>query len=264
MKDYDALFSTTLSTAAKLIAPDSLANDSVRELEFVSEKDRQIAQDAADLVQPGDIIFVTTPGRFYAFWRRITNNLHDHAVVVIDKETVLHVGPPRARKLQLQRLLLPKRQPAILRPNLTPEQRECFVDSMKQLEHCTYDIIRAYRLIVRLALDHLYSIKPLRPLKPCDWKYRSWICSDAILYLLADSNPEMMKMIKESASKLGKNRNRSIETRLKFAQILSSTEVPHFPILKRCAFSTRPSGLVYHYPLYHTPLRLLKRHFGAL
>ena len=136
-----------------------------------SVQDRQVAETVAQQVKPGDIIFVTTPGQFYAFWRNITNNMHDHAVrcmslccneaqlrsqvVVLDAETVLHIGPPRARKLPLQRLLLPKRQPAILRPKLSPSERDHFVGAMKSLEHCTYDLGRAYRVILRLALDHM-------------------------------------------------------------------------------------------------------------
>lgn len=173
---------------ARVLAPDSLLVDSHVELSRTSPRDRAAASEACRLTQPGDIILVTTPGFFYTALRALTQNPHDHAVVVVDAQRVMHIGPPRCRYLPLERLLLPKRQPAILRPMFdTLVARENFVRSLEALNGCAYDLQRANRVLLRLIWACLSRNYPLFPrLDPeVDWQPHAWICTDAIFVLLA-------------------------------------------------------------------------------
>ena len=64
------------------------------------------------------------------------------AVVLEDATRVLHVGPPSAKVLPLQRLLLPKRQPVVFRVRMTDAERRKFLSCVRQLVGCRYDIVR--------------------------------------------------------------------------------------------------------------------------
>ena len=111
-------------------------------------------------VNVGDIILMSTPGRFYAFGREMCGMIYDHAVVVIDEDSVLHIGPPVARRLSLQRILLPKRQPVVLRPRLNEKEKRSFVNAMADLEGCHYDLSRYNEQnILNLFIHLLFNCK---------------------------------------------------------------------------------------------------------
>uniref|UniRef100_M4C6Y7 Uncharacterized protein n=1 Tax=Hyaloperonospora arabidopsidis (strain Emoy2) TaxID=559515 RepID=M4C6Y7_HYAAE len=105
-------------------------------------------------------------------------------VIVLDECTVLHVGMPSVRLMPLERLLLPQRQPVVLRVTMSEEERQRFLRCARHLVGCQYDVTRAYKLMLRLALKRLTGLSPL-PRLPLDVKSNAWICSDAILVLLA-------------------------------------------------------------------------------
>uniref|UniRef100_K3WLC1 Uncharacterized protein n=1 Tax=Globisporangium ultimum (strain ATCC 200006 / CBS 805.95 / DAOM BR144) TaxID=431595 RepID=K3WLC1_GLOUD len=164
----DSFLSNLIESAAQVLAPNSLEFQ-LNEHEFQrSPKEAQdAAHAAAKLVQPGDLIFITTSGFLYSMGRYLTGNDYDHVVVVLDAEHVLHVGMPSARLMPLERLLLPQRQPVVLRVDMEEEERQ-----------------KAYQLVLRLTLKHMAGSTPLRKL-PLDIKSDMWICSDSIMVLLA-------------------------------------------------------------------------------
>ncbi|KAL7692350.1 putative papain-like cysteine peptidase superfamily [Plasmopara halstedii] len=171
------------TSAAKFIAPNSLQYN---EHEFQrSPKDAQdAAREAARLVQPGDLIFMTTSGLVYSLGRSLTDNAYDHVVVVLDECTVLHVGMPSVKLMPLERLLLPQRQPVVQRVQMLKEELQLFLRCARQLVGCKYDGARAYKLMLRLILKRMFGIAPL-PRLPLDVKSNAWICSDSIIVLLA-------------------------------------------------------------------------------
>ena len=66
-------------------------------------------------LQIGDIILTSTPGLAMQIGRSFTGQDHDHITVVVKKETVLHIGPPKVRLLPLHRVMEPMREPRVLR-----------------------------------------------------------------------------------------------------------------------------------------------------
>ncbi|CAI5730182.1 unnamed protein product [Hyaloperonospora brassicae] len=168
---------------AQVLAPNSLQFNA-HEFQRASKAAQEAARDAATRVQPGDLIFSTTSGAVYSMGRYVTENTYDHVVIVMDERTVLHVGMPSVRLMPLERLLLPQRQPVVLRVAMAEEELQRFLRCARHLVGCQYDVARAYQLMVRLALKRLTGSSPL-PRLPLDVKSNAWICSDAILVLLA-------------------------------------------------------------------------------
>ncbi|DAZ94770.1 TPA: hypothetical protein N0F65_011334 [Lagenidium giganteum] len=177
------LIESFVETAAKVLAPNSLQFNE-REFQQSPQEAQDAAREAAKLVRPGDLIFITTRGLLYSVGRSLTGNEYDHVMVVLDETHVMHVGPPKAKLLPIERVLLPHRQPVVLRVPMAEDELTKFLRCVRRLNGCRYDITRAYQLILRLALNHLVQAKPLAKL-PFDTQNDSWICSDAIMVLLA-------------------------------------------------------------------------------
>eukprot|EP00743_Colponemidia_sp_Colp-15_P007604 GILK01008226.1.p1 GENE.GILK01008226.1~~GILK01008226.1.p1 ORF type:complete len:216 (-),score=10.14 GILK01008226.1:80-697(-) len=125
----------------------------------VSPEERATARAASLRLQPGDIILVVTPSAFYNFFRNLTGNTYDHAVVVVDRQHVLHVGAPFVRLLTIDKFLIPRRKPLILRPRLTGDQRSEFLGHLKQLIHTPYNVFRAYSILLRIALRRHFGVR---------------------------------------------------------------------------------------------------------
>ena len=105
------------------IAPQSLGIDRVEyEIERKWVKSRTTREESNiarimkenEIVKPGDLILIRTPGKFYEQARKLTRNNYDHVVVVVKEGKVLHVGPPSARLLPIERVLVSFRQPKVL------------------------------------------------------------------------------------------------------------------------------------------------------
>ncbi|UIZ27760.1 hypothetical protein KXD40_005509 [Peronospora effusa] len=64
------------------------------------------------------------------------------AVVVLDECTVLHIGLPVVRVMPLERLLLPQRQPVVLRVPMSETELQLFLRCARQLIGCEYDVAR--------------------------------------------------------------------------------------------------------------------------
>ncbi|KAL4141163.1 hypothetical protein PRNP1_014285 [Phytophthora ramorum] len=171
------------TSAAQLLAPNSLQFNE-HEFQRSPKEAQDAAREAAKLVKPGDLIFITTSGLVYSVGRYLTENAYDHVVVVLDENTVLHVGMPSVKLMPLERLLLPQRQPVVLRVPMPDEELQLFLRCARQLLGCRYDVARAYQLMLRLVLKRVTGSTPL-PRLPLDVKSNAWICSDSIIVLLA-------------------------------------------------------------------------------
>ncbi|KAG7398310.1 hypothetical protein PHYBOEH_011305 [Phytophthora boehmeriae] len=180
MKDAFKL-AVLAKSAAQLLAPNSLQFNE-NEFQRSSKEEQEAAREAAKLVKPGDLIFITTSGLVYSVGRYLAENAYDHVVVVLDEKTVLHVGMPTVKLMPLERLLLPQRQPVVLRASIEGEELQLFLRCARQLLGCKYDVARAYQLMLRLVLKRALGSSPL-PKLPLDVKSNSWICSDSIMLL---------------------------------------------------------------------------------
>ena len=85
-----------------------------------SEKAKAI--ELAQSVKPGDLILVKTPNRMYEAMRRIYATPYDHVVVVVDEVRCLHISFPIAKLVPTYMFTDLKREPLVLRPNLTEEK----------------------------------------------------------------------------------------------------------------------------------------------
>ncbi|KAL3663108.1 hypothetical protein V7S43_012048 [Phytophthora oleae] len=171
------------TSAAQVLAPNSLQFNE-HEFQRSPKEAQDAAREAAKLVKPGDLIFITTSGLVYSVGRYLTENAYDHVVVVLDEHTVLHVGMPSVKLMPLERLLLPQRQPVVLRVPMPEAELHLFLRCARQLIGCKYDVVRAYQLMLRLVLKRVTGTTPL-PRLPLDVKSNAWICSDSIIVLLA-------------------------------------------------------------------------------
>ena len=133
-----------------------------------------------DGVEPGDLVLVQSPGRFYAATRRLLGNPYDHIAVVVGAGQTLNIDKPRARLLPAARLLRASLHPLVLRPSWpSAAARDAFVAWIEQLAGREYDVARTLRLLGRLALRRVARIS--RPLaRPVPDQPR-WICTDAVL-----------------------------------------------------------------------------------
>lgn len=199
---------TATDAMARVVAPESLAVERGEQL----SDDEVKAQSRASAVRPGDLILVSTPGKFYRFMRDFTGHDYDHIVAVVRNDCVLHVGPALVRLLPVARLLTPSRRPLVLRPQLDPQQCSQFVDYLESLVGKTYDVLRVYSLIGRyvqesmgglqcsgdstkvmkyprfdrLGLDRHLGLQLPTRLSPGP---HAWICSDALLDGLSRVSP---------------------------------------------------------------------------
>ncbi|CAK4704725.1 unnamed protein product [Aphanomyces euteiches] len=123
-------------------------------------------------------------------------------LLVVDDTKALHVGYPRVCYVSLERVLLPKRQPAIYRvPSISqsPQAQALLQRYAELLQDAPYDIPRALVLIRNLSVEHLFNIKPSSNLSP---PRKAWVCTDAIISLLAACSPEFQKQVKQHSKRL--------------------------------------------------------------
>ncbi|ETV66735.1 hypothetical protein, variant [Aphanomyces astaci] len=186
----------------ELLAPDSLSVNG-NELDHASQDEREAAAHAATQTKPGDIILVTTGGFVYSTGRYLTQQPWDHALLVVDATKALHVGFPRICYVSLERVLLPKRQPAIYRvPSIhaSPNAQTLLQKYAQLMQDTPYDLARAILLGRHLMLEHLFNIQPTtRTAAP---PRRAWVCTDAILSLLAVCSPTFHRQLKANTPRL--------------------------------------------------------------
>ncbi|RMX69914.1 hypothetical protein DD238_001816 [Peronospora effusa] len=146
---------TLITSTVEMLTPNSLQFNE-QEFQRSPKEARDAAQEAVKLVKPGwsiiaglmtsvgpgDLIFITTSGLVYSVGRYLTENAYDHVVVVLDECTVLHIGLPVVRVMPLERLLLPQRQPVVLRVPMSETELQLFLRCARQLIGCEYDVAR--------------------------------------------------------------------------------------------------------------------------
>ncbi|KDO25594.1 hypothetical protein SPRG_08893 [Saprolegnia parasitica CBS 223.65] len=228
-----------LLSVASLLAPDSLSVNP-NELETSPKEQREAAALAAKKTLPGDIIVVTTNGVAYSSVRHVCDQPHDHALIVVSETEALHVGPPKAILIPLERVLLPKRQPAIFRvPSIgaSPEAQALVAKYARQFVGTPYNVARVLQLITSLATHNAVKVMPFQKLPT---PHEAWICTDAILALLAAASPTFQDQLKKAAP------------RLEFAKLGSATlndilSLKHLGITERVylpptTFTVQPSS----------------------
>ena len=131
-------------------------------------------------VEPGDLVLVQSPGRFFGVVRRLGGNPYDHVAVVVDDGLSVNIDKPAARTLPVERLLRESLHPLVLRPRFASEdERTRFVAAIEQLLRAPYDVRRTLWLVERLLEQRLLG--RARPLPPLGWDRERWICTDAVL-----------------------------------------------------------------------------------
>lgn len=139
-----------------------------------------------DQVQPGDLIFTSTPGFFFNTVRTMTKSSYDHVALVLNSKEVLHIGPSKVRVLSMYIILEPARKPFVLRPKfLSEKQRDEFLDNGRELIGQPYDTIRTYNFLLRLFLHHHFGVT-----LPMSQTHPHMICSDMLFDLLSESSPQ--------------------------------------------------------------------------
>lgn len=98
-------------------------------------------------LQPGDFILIQTPGTVYNSIRKTLDVCYDHMSVLLDKDTVFHISPPTIRKISSNVFLMKKRNPIIIRPNLTSSQRDEFIKSLENSLGYKYDYSALFYLL---------------------------------------------------------------------------------------------------------------------
>lgn len=184
-------------TLASLVAPQSLA---VPRTQLTYEETRSIVR--ANLLCPGDLVFIETPSSFYELLRLVTGHSFDHVAVVLNDMTALHVGPAKIRTLPLVRLLTPSRHPFVLRPTLTSQQREEWVALLYSFVGQQYDLSRVLQTINSLAMAKQTSLQlPLVQLTAGKVsETRKWICSELILLTLMSISPDFATAVETCSS----------------------------------------------------------------
>ncbi|TYZ61996.1 hypothetical protein PybrP1_010904 [[Pythium] brassicae (nom. inval.)] len=148
--EHSSALDSFLGSALQVLAPNSLQFNE-HEFQRSPKEAQDAARAAAKLVQPGDLIFITTSGFVFSMGRYLTANDYDHVV---------------------------------WRVPMADHEREKFLRCARELVGRKYDVVRYYQLVLRLTLKNLVGSTPLRKL-PMEVNSDVWICSDSIMVLLA-------------------------------------------------------------------------------
>lgn len=164
---------------------------------------------------PGDFILIQTPGTLYSNIRKVLDVSYDHIAVLLDKDTVLHISPPNIRKISSNVFLMKKRNPLIIRANMTALQRDTFLHSLENTIGEKYDYQVLFNLLGK-KIYHEFSknltknkdpfqlfelLKENKPfLKNNKEPFR--ICTDLFFYKLKEIYPEFSEIIKTSQNNL--------------------------------------------------------------
>lgn len=165
-------------------------------------------------LQPGDFILIQTPGNVYSSIRKTMDICYDHMAVLLDKDTVFHISPPVIRKISSNVFLMKKRNPLIIRPNLTAMQKEEFIKSLEPCLGSKYDYSALFSLIGK-KIYHEFSKRvdlnddPFKIFQKTLSLYQSKekneapnICTDLLFSKLKKISPEFSELIKMNENSL--------------------------------------------------------------
>ena len=140
-------------------------------------------QRAVELVNPGDLILVASPGRVFGLARRLGGTDYDHVAVVARDGRTINIDKPSARLLPAERLLRPTLRPLVLRPVFaSDDERRRFVADIERLVDAPYDVRRTLGLVARILARRAFGVAPRLP--HAGWERPRWICTDAVLLSL--------------------------------------------------------------------------------
>lgn len=146
--------------------------------------------------EPGDILLVRSPQKTFRLGRRLMRTEHDHVSVVLGGGRALNIVHPRAVLTPLERMLVPGRSPALLRPAWPSEAaRAAFVADLEQLQDAPYNTLRGISLVLRLFLKRTLGLS--LPLAEPRADGPSYICSDTMLLRLERHLPGFAERIRE-------------------------------------------------------------------
>eukprot|EP01084_Bolivina_argentea_P026458 49213_1 len=191
------------SVLSKIFAPDALAAIPEGEQGYDPKIASKVAPNLS-LIKPGDLILTRTSSTLYNVLRAFTSEPYDHIAVVLNNKLVLHIGPGRIRTLSLVRLLEPQRSPLVLRPILSSNEKQQFLNKCWSMIGEKYDLVRVFDFVLRLILLNWTPIQiPFKKIRvnitnindinddiftSQNIKNRQWVCSDAIMHKLIKVN----------------------------------------------------------------------------
>jgi len=194
----------------------------------------------AGIPEAGDLVLVASTGVVYGTMRSITGQMHDHAVVVLDSSTVLHVSPPTIRTMPLHKVLMSSKKPLVLRPRLTKQERKKFLSDLRGLIGKKYSILDLFSSLGYLSFSNLgfpigkvlfkHSEKPAR---------KTWICTDAVLQTLSNNSPSFMQAI-NSLSCLDAERDGRLSSLTDFSR-LSALRPDLLAVVQNVEIARNPS-----------------------
>ncbi|CAI2369713.1 unnamed protein product [Moneuplotes crassus] len=135
---------------------------------------------ARETLQPGDILLVKTPTLFNSLsLRKATNMTYDHAFVVLDKYyNCLQITFPKAKLTKVWNLVHPIREPLIVRPKISEEVRDKFIEECYNIIGKKYDYSRLFKLVLKRKTGNSSQDRVL--------------CSHAIFEAFCKANPEFL------------------------------------------------------------------------
>ena len=214
--------------ARHLISPYSLANEPGVNVDSPKEEIE---------LEPGDIILVRTPGFFYEGFRLISSFDYDHVLVALTRpDHSLHVSPPLARRIQSSKLLVQIRQPLVLRPKLSQEERFRFALECESLVGKDYDLFRMYGILARWLAEKQFHIGRFLPkLSTPQMNNRAWLCTDAVLMCLFRASPKIRKICEGKSAELDffRTGGASIHDFLKLKEMHLLEVIPMYSIKKQ-------------------------------
>jgi len=150
---------------------------------------------------PGDLVLTQTPGPIHATIRKVAHWRYDHLALIIDDENMLHIAPPHIRLLSSNVLLMKKRNPLVLRVNISKEERERIRTQLLKDVGERYDYSTALGLSVRVAALKMFEFGKKEKKEILDESKR-YICSDLIAYTFMELSPSFKNVCKRNFKKL--------------------------------------------------------------
>jgi len=158
----------------RVFAPENL---SVSTEKLLTPEEKSASLNVCNLLQPGDIILTCTPGKAYETLRLLSNSAYDHVAVVLDSTHCLQVGPPAARLTLTYLFTAFKRKPCVLRPRLTRQSNEKFIEALSLLVGRPYDYTKTLKIWTKLFIHKFTGVVLANPqLKPS----HRIICTEAV------------------------------------------------------------------------------------
>jgi hypothetical protein len=129
--------------------------------------------------EPGDILLIRSPKRAFRLVRWMMASEHDHVVAVLNGGLTLNVVPPEVVLTPVERMLLPARIPALLRPVWPSEAaRAAFVADLERLRGAPYDLYRGLSLVLRVFIKRMLGLRVALRAPRAEAPH---VCSDTVL-----------------------------------------------------------------------------------